>query len=384
MKHDSLTAIEETLIGEGMSPDAARKMLAVFDSTAANTPTVLARQEFVERFWAERKRPTVATEVAGGRPDEDELDSIGEIPPPLPWPEPDPEPDDQLDLGDGTHIYLEDLVLWLGEQAWSDFCLDLARFYRERSYLTKRQTEAAISTLVKTAKKREIAPAALVAVTIDSLSSPAPATAVEPGKVFPSTKPSTPGIYVSEGELYRVRWNRAHSHLYVEQIIVDEATDTVEYEYRPGMLKMLDATRRIDASMAASFGMTYGRCVFCGRRLTTSASIDVGYGPVCAAANGLPHGEEITLTTAEMVALGEGDDPDDGPVLDYWIDVDPGMTGKVIPVIKEVRSFMDIGLKEAKDLVVGGSIGPLATITQAEALSAKIMHNLESLKIAQR
>lgn len=56
-------------------------------------------------------------------------------------------------------------------------------------------------------------------------------------------------------------------------------------------LYSLTEEHRISAEDAARFGQVTGTCVFCGRKLTDERSIDVGYGPKCAAKNGLPWGE---------------------------------------------------------------------------------------------
>ena len=306
MKHDALNMIESQLVGEGMNPQAAGKMLASLDAADADV-----RAAFVESFWKERKRPTVAVDVAGGSPDDHAVGEIGDEPSPTPiaWPDPDPSPDDALPLGDGTYIYLEELVLWLGEQKWSTFCLSLAKFYAERSYLTPKQTASAISTLVKTAAaKRERAPRELVEATIEAMSEPA---MYSPGGGSVGRTPVTdPGVYVMEGEAYRVRWNRARTHLYAERVSMD---DGLEYEYAPGIVKMLDADRKIDAMAARSIGIVTGKCVFCGRMLTTDDSVTAGYGPVCAKVHGLPHGTGVHLTRAEIDEVLVGDDPDCPP-----------------------------------------------------------------------
>ena len=393
MKNESLADIAQQLIGEGMAPDSAMRMLNPLDSAS---PEMIA--DFTARFWSERTRPTVATDLAIPAPAAEdalaeaavalEAESVGT---PYAWPAPDPAEDDRLPLGDGDHVYLEELILWLGEQKWSSFCLSLAKFYRERSYLTERQTSAAISTLVKTAARKGVDPAELVATTVEALSEPVATLEVDPPKV--TSKPTNPGVYVMEGELYRVKWNRATTHLYAEHLVADNASGEVTYEYAPGVARMLDKTRRIDAVTARSFGVHYGACVFCGRRLTNGVSIEVGYGPICAVANGLPH-KSATMITPEMLLADDsmvvGDDPDDGPVapeadsgLSFWVDALPE-DGKYIPLIKAVREAAGFGLKEAKDLVVAGSVGPFASHAAAEAVAAKMMPHAGSLKIAQR
>jgi len=53
----------------------------------------------------------------------------------------------------------------------------------------------------------------------------------------------------------------------------------------------LTALAKDPQSAAADHGHTTGSCCFCNRELTDPRSTDVGYGPVCAANFGLPHGE---------------------------------------------------------------------------------------------
>lgn len=43
------------------------------------------------------------------------------------------------------------------------------------------------------------------------------------------------------------------------------------------------------AAKAAAYGALMGHCSFCGLKLTDAGSVEVGYGPVCAAHYGLPH-----------------------------------------------------------------------------------------------
>lgn len=60
------------------------------------------------------------------------------------------------------------------------------------------------------------------------------------------------------------------------------------WDYQAGLLRLVQ--RRLSAEEAAEFGRTTAHCVFCARELTDGRSVDVGYGPVCAAHNGLPWG----------------------------------------------------------------------------------------------
>lgn len=55
-------------------------------------------------------------------------------------------------------------------------------------------------------------------------------------------------------------------------------------------LHFLRATDRITAEEAEAFGHIHGCCIFCLKTLTDERSVVAGYGPQCAAKNGLPWG----------------------------------------------------------------------------------------------
>lgn len=57
----------------------------------------------------------------------------------------------------------------------------------------------------------------------------------------------------------------------------------------PAVGKLLARFACDPAAVAAEHGRTTGACCFCNRPLTDARSIEVGYGPVCAANYGLPH-----------------------------------------------------------------------------------------------
>lgn len=58
------------------------------------------------------------------------------------------------------------------------------------------------------------------------------------------------------------------------------------------------------AAAAKAYGAFAGRCSFCGLELTDAGSVEVGYGPICAANYGLPHKSKgtPTVTTVGTVA----------------------------------------------------------------------------------
>jgi hypothetical protein len=54
------------------------------------------------------------------------------------------------------------------------------------------------------------------------------------------------------------------------------------------------------AKMAALYGHQTSHCCFCGLGLTTSESVTVGYGPICAQKFGLPWGEHVETTYTKI------------------------------------------------------------------------------------
>lgn len=56
-------------------------------------------------------------------------------------------------------------------------------------------------------------------------------------------------------------------------------------------LYFLTTEDTITADDASRFGKVTGQCINCGRGLTDERSLQVGYGPTCAANNGWPWGE---------------------------------------------------------------------------------------------
>lgn len=69
---------------------------------------------------------------------------------------------------------------------------------------------------------------------------------------------------------------------------------------RADVLTALDALQRNPAAGAQAYARLTSTCSFCGKMLTDLGSIEVGYGPVCAASYGLPHQPR----GSQVVALG--------------------------------------------------------------------------------
>lgn len=79
-----------------------------------------------------------------------------------------------------------------------------------------------------------------------------------------------------------------------------------------GLSEMLRKMAEDPAATAAEYGRLTGACCFCGRKLTTTESTTVGYGPDCAEHYGLPWGTKVAktiLANDEVSGYAEADDP---------------------------------------------------------------------------
>jgi hypothetical protein len=111
---------------------------------------------------------------------------------------------------------------------------------------------------------------------VEALASATPKVTVEPG-VF----------VLADGTLIAVYRTR-NGHL------AGKVYDGEKWIYTSGAQRTAANGRKITAEEAAAFGRATGCCVFCARELTDDRSVEVGYGPVCAANNELPWGELAT------------------------------------------------------------------------------------------
>lgn len=64
----------------------------------------------------------------------------------------------------------------------------------------------------------------------------------------------------------------------------------VDRDLLPHVVATLKAFENDPHKISALEGHATGNCCFCGIKLTTAASVAVGYGPICAEHYGLPHG----------------------------------------------------------------------------------------------
>lgn len=91
-------------------------------------------------------------------------------------------------------------------------------------------------------------------------------------------------VYHSVGGLFRVKESRSSGRHYAERWSGDA------WEYTKGAIYNTEGWRPLTAEEAAEFGHKHNKCVFCYKKLTTTESTKVGYGPVCAKNNSLPWG----------------------------------------------------------------------------------------------
>lgn len=74
-------------------------------------------------------------------------------------------------------------------------------------------------------------------------------------------------------------------------------------ELPDGFLEMLREFCADPKKFGATYGIETGNCCFCSRELTTTESVSVGYGPICATRWGLPWG--FDKKTAQLRKLKE-------------------------------------------------------------------------------
>lgn len=68
----------------------------------------------------------------------------------------------------------------------------------------------------------------------------------------------------------------------------------------PDVTQLLKDLAQNPAEMAALYGHQTSNCCFCGLQLTTSESVTVGYGPICADNFGLPWGIKVRSTYTKL------------------------------------------------------------------------------------
>jgi len=98
-----------------------------------------------------------------------------------------------------------------------------------------------------------------------------------------------PGVYKKDGTIYKVQTTRDKQRRYAKRLVKiggDRLNENFErvnwtYEYAPGAIKTLIITDRMNEEDAKNFGLEYGICASCGRKLEQADSVERGIGPVC-------------------------------------------------------------------------------------------------------
>lgn len=112
------------------------------------------------------------------------------------------------------------------------------------------------------------------------------------------------GMYQVDGEIYKVKFNKAGTQKYAEKLLITEKKDwsVVDGEwvatktpkgkflYAYGMMAKLTSENKMSEAQAKEFhdatklkyGVDYGFCCVCAKLLTVKKSIAAGIGPVCA------------------------------------------------------------------------------------------------------
>lgn len=107
-----------------------------------------------------------------------------------------------------------------------------------------------------------------------------------------SLKVTEPGIYAKDDVVYKVQLTKDKERLYAKKLVAltdyqgDRLTENDErvrwsWEYANGAIYQLQVTDRMNEADARDFGLRFGICANCGKRLTVADSIEKGIGPVC-------------------------------------------------------------------------------------------------------
>lgn len=89
-----------------------------------------------------------------------------------------------------------------------------------------------------------------------------------------------PGLYLHDGEVYRVQANKAGTNLYAKKLVIP-ATGRGTFEYEGGAVRTLRAADKLTPEQARTFGIERQVCVNCGERLDDPISKFIGLGTTC-------------------------------------------------------------------------------------------------------
>ena len=209
-----------------------------------------------------------------------------------------------LDTTDPTAALVADLRRWCG---WSEFARSLASQFERKGYLTLPQAEAGARMVAKakqaaddeanraegrTAEREQV----VTMPRILQMFTMARQSGLKRPKIRFSDADGNPIVLTSAGSSSKhagsvyVTDDRPYgSNFYFGRI----GTDGVFVKGRDINAAVVIALVQIEenpAAAAAAYGRRTGCCCFCSRLLTAEDSVTVGYGPICAANHGLPHG----------------------------------------------------------------------------------------------
>lgn len=99
------------------------------------------------------------------------------------------------------------------------------------------------------------------------------------------------GFYVRGDEVFKVKWNKAHTGTYALRFVVAGGKARFEYARGVGRSLAAEGLRPMTAADAARIGLHHGFCVNCcaelgGATLSANVSAAIGYGETCARNNG--------------------------------------------------------------------------------------------------
>ncbi|AHG24431.1 hypothetical protein PBI_OAKER_40 [Mycobacterium phage Oaker] len=97
----------------------------------------------------------------------------------------------------------------------------------------------------------------------------------------PKAPTARPGLYVSNGEVFKVTESKRNPGQYVAKLIGTMDRGHRKAVYVKGMVFKLTEDQRMTPAQAKAYGDKFGQCVNCGKALNDPASVKLGMGPVC-------------------------------------------------------------------------------------------------------
>lgn len=104
---------------------------------------------------------------------------------------------------------------------------------------------------------------------------------------FVSEKASVVGIYLVNGDYYKVQKNREGTQLYAKKGA--KSGDKWSWRYAKGAIYNIKANHLLTSEQASEFGKLWSICINCFSELSREESMNRGYGPTCADNYGWPY-----------------------------------------------------------------------------------------------